>query len=425
MPDHSPLSAETVESLRQQGGVEIVVGLPSYNNAATIAVVTEALCQGMHAAFPGKRALIVNTDSGSTDGPAQQVAALPYPDGVRLYQAILPVQDLDMPYHGIPGKGDGLRLTLRIVRQIGARVCVMASPDLTAVPPDWVSQLAVPVLEQGYDFVAPLYARHRLERTINSGIVRPLVGSLYGRHVEQPMGGEYACSGALVERYLNQNIWGTDLARFGTDIWTTTQAICGGFKVGQVRLGEKRQAAAGSSSDLGTTLTHVLGSLYEDMSRNAAIWQKVRGSQPTPVLGTVVDGVTASPSHDVRKLAESYRLGFRNLQDLWSLVLPPATLLELKRIAATPAESFVLPDELWGRTVYDFALGYRTRTLNRNHLLGAFLPLYLGWLASFVREMQPLSQAEAAQRLERLCQAYEAQKPYLISRWRSPDRFNP
>ena len=427
MPDQNPLPTDIAELLRQHGGAEIVVGLPSYNNAATIIGVAESIRRGLRKAFPDKRAILVNTDSGSTDGTAQQLVALPDGDAAPLVQAILPAQDLDMPYHGIPGKGDGLRLTLRIARHIGARACLMFSPDLTAVPPEWIRQLGVPVLEQGFDFVVPLYARHRLDRTINSGIVRPLVRSLYGRQVEQPMGGEYACSAALVERCLAQNIWGTDLARFGTDIWTTTQAICGGFKVCQARLGEKHQAALGTPADLGTTLTHVLGSLFEDMSRNAAVWQSARGSQPTPILGPAVDGVTAAsaPTFDTRKLVESYRLGFRNLADLWSLVLPPASLLELKRIAAAPAESFALPDELWCRTVFDFALGYRVRTLNRKHLLGAFLPLYLGWLASFVREMQAATNAEGEQRLERLCQTYEAQKPYLISRWRSPDRFNP
>jgi hypothetical protein len=29
------------------------------------------------------------------------------------------------------------------------------------------------------------------------------------------------------------------------------------------------------------------------------------------------------------------------------------------------------------------------------------------------------------QRIEALCLAYEAEKGYLISRWRWPDRFNP
>jgi hypothetical protein len=33
--------------------------------------------------------------------------------------------------------------------------------------------------------------------------------------------------------------------------------------------------------------------------------------------------------------------------------------------------------------------------------------------------------AEVEARLERLAAAYEGMKPYLISRWRWPDRFNP
>jgi hypothetical protein len=110
---------------------------------------------------------------------------------------------------------------------------------------------------------------------------------------------------------------------------------------------------------------------------------------------------------------------------VWALVLAPATLLELRRAAGLPAERFALPDLLWCRVLFDFALGYRLRTINRTHLLAAFLPLYLGWLGAFVREMQDASDGEAERRVEQLCRVYESEKPYLMSRWRSPDRFNP
>lgn len=426
MPDANLLPAELAGSLRGVAA-EIVVGLPTYNHATTVVEVVEAMRRGVHEAFPEKHAILVNTDCGSTDGTAQRLAALPEDPQVRMVQMNLPARDLDMPYHGIPGKSDGLHLTLQVARLLGARVCIMASPDLTAMAPDWIRWMGGPVLAQGYDFVVPLYARHRLDGALTNGIVRPLVGALYGRHVAQPTGSEYACSAALVERYLAQNLWGTDLARFGSDIWTTTAAISGPYKVCQARLGEKRQAAAGSSPDLGTTLTQVLGSFFEDMTRNAAVWQRVRGMLSTPVLGPEEGGVATGtpPAFDARKLVESFRLGLRNLHDLWAMVLAPATLLELKRLAATPAESFALPDELWSRAVFDFALAHRMRTLNRSHLLGSFLPIYLGWLASFTRELEALTDAQSEHRLERLCLAYATQKPYLISRWRSPDRFNP
>jgi hypothetical protein len=58
-------------------------------------------------------------------------------------------------------------------------------------------------------------------------------------------------------------------------------------------------------------------------------------------------------------------------------------------------------------------------------LLGALTPLYLGWVASYVREVSNLSSAAAEQRLERFSRAWEEKKPYLLSRWRWPDRFNP
>jgi hypothetical protein len=425
MPEQENLPPDVAAILRQLGSAEIVVGLPSYNNVGTIAEVVRCVRQGLREFFPGKRAIIVNTDCGSTDGTAQLVTDLPDEDGVALLHAILPAQDLVMPYHGIPGKSDALRLTLQVARQLGARLCLMLSTDITTVSPSWIQLLGTPILEQGFDFVVPFYARHKLDGAINNSIVRPLVRALYGKQVRQPLGGEYAFSAALLDPYLAQKIWDTDLARLGTDIWTTTQAIRGAFKLCQVHLGIKSHAASAAPADVGTTLTHVLGSLFEDMSQNAAVWQKVRGSQPTPILGEAAEGVPSAASFDIRKLVDSFRLGLRNLQDVWSLVLPPATLLELKRAANSPPETLALPDELWCRVVFDFALAYRLRTLNRKHLLGAFLPLYLGWLGSFALEVQEASNAESERRLERLCQTYETQKPYLISRWRSPDRFNP
>jgi hypothetical protein len=61
----------------------------------------------------------------------------------------------------------------------------------------------------------------------------------------------------------------------------------------------------------------------------------------------------------------------------------------------------------------------------RDHLLRALTPLYLGWLGSFIQETERSTPMGVEARLERLGFSYEAQKQYLISRWRWPDRFNP
>jgi hypothetical protein len=124
-------------------------------------------------------------------------------------------------------------------------------------------------------------------------------------------------------------------------------------------------------------------------------------------------------------MVESFRLGYRNLQEIWSAVLPPATLLELKRLTQLAPDNFRFPDALWVRFVYDFALAYRLRVMSRDHLAGAMTPVYLAWVASYALEVGTATPFAVEQRLERLGAACEAQKPYLVSRWRWPDRFNP
>ena len=63
--------------------------------------------------------------------------------------------------------------------------------------------------------------------------------------------------------------------------------------------------------------------------------------------------------------------------------------------------------------------------MNREHLLSAFTPLYAGWLGSWIGEMASAREPDVEARIERLCLQYEVEKPYFISGWRSPDRFNP
>ncbi len=128
---------------------------------------------------------------------------------------------------------------------------------------------------------------------------------------------------------------------------------------------------------------------------------------------------------EIDRMLNSFQLGNRDLQEIWGLVLPPATLLDLRKLSRLSPEQFHFPDELWVRIIYDFALAYRLRTINRDHLLRSLTPLYLGWVASYTRELETAEAPEVEQRLERLSLAYEAGKPYLVSRWRWPDRFNP
>jgi hypothetical protein len=122
-------------------------------------------------------------------------------------------------------------------------------------------------------------------------------------------------------------------------------------------------------------------------------------------------------------MLSAFRLAYTNLHEIWSLVLPPSSLLRLKRLAATDAAAFRISDRLWARIVYDFLLAYRLRTINRGHLLGALIPLYLAWVASHFNITASGRDPEG--HIEAVAVAFEAEKNYMLSRWRWPDRFNP
>jgi hypothetical protein len=262
----------------------------------------------------------------------------------------------------------------------------------------------------------------KFDGLLNSSILAPLTRALYGKRVRFPLAPDFCLSAEMLPE-LEMALQRTTAQ--GQDLfWPATEAAMRDRRICQVHV-DTRHLPPADGVDLSTILAQTVGPLFAEMTTNASMWQRVRGSQPVEMLGTPVAPPADGHPADTTPMLETFQLGFRNLQEVWSLVLPPVTLLELKRLARVSVDRFHMPDELWVRIVYDFALAHRLRTLSRTHLLGALTPLYLGWVASYALEVGSASPAEAEQRLEKLARAYEEGKPYLLSRWRWPDRFNP
>ena len=427
MPDGTTLSPAVLERIASLKTADIAIGISTYNHADMVGHVVEAARAALRDPLSGYRGVIINADGGSTDGTVEKIASGDGADDpvVHLTYPMLPGQKLAAPDHDVPDKGRALKATLRVAQQLQAKVCVLLAPNLRGVSPAAVASLSRSVLEDHFDFVAPYYTRHKFDGLVTSGLVYPLMRSLYGKRLRQPMGGDFAVSAALAAHVLAPGVWGSDKGRIGVDLWMVAEALNRGFKLCQARGGAMAHTFRDPSPDLSATLAQVLTEIFDLVVRDVSIWQRPRGSEAVPVLGLTPEIPMAEVALDPQRLIESFRLGYKNLQTVWGTVLPPATMLVLKRMADGQSGKFSFPDQTWVRTVFDFSLGYRLRTMNRDHLLRAFTPLYLAWVASFATEMQEARTDEAEHRLEALCLAFEAEKPYLISRWRWPDRFNP
>src|SRR4030065_2922790 len=274
-----------------------------------------------------------------------------------------------------------------------------------------------PVCEEGFDYVAPLYARHKFDGTITNSIVYPLTRVLYGKGVRQPIGGDFGFSRELAKFYLTKDVWETDVARFGIDTGRTTLAIAEGYKVCQSYLGAKIHDAKDPGSDLGPMFTQVVSSVYGLMGNYQALWMEVKESQPVPTFGFHYEVGLEPISVNVERMIRNFRLGVKDLMEIWRKALLPETARWLESISRLSDEAFSFPQDLWVRVIYDFAVAYHKGSIHREHLLKSMIPLYLGRVASFVKENQESSPKEVEEKIEDLCGGVGEMKNYFIWGW--------
>jgi hypothetical protein len=411
-----------LEQIEQVKGADLLIGvLDPPGDAAganAVALVRQAL-EGFPQ--PPRTVLVVENGSGVARIAEDQTLPVLF---CRLANSGVPAgspQAVVSPYQAVVS---AYQTVFGICRLIGVRACTVIASEMQTVTPAWIEGLVRPVLNLGFDLAAPRYARHRWEGLINRAILSPLTRALYGKWIQNPVGPDFGLSSKLMTALLDEQL-AKRIPNSGQPLVSVVPAAARlNLQVCEAYLGPRLQAPA-DWMNLSLLLAQILGPVFLDIERHAALWQRVREAQMVPAFGTREPPPAESGPVDAGRLIDSFQLGARNLQDVWGLALPPTAMLEIHKLSRLPPEQFRMPDDVWAAIVYDFALAHRLRTINRDHLLRSFTPLYLGWVASYALEMADKDPLEVEPRLERLARAFETAKPYLVSRWRWPDRFNP
>src|SRR5207302_10320398 len=105
------------------------------------------------------------------------------------------------------------------------------------------------------------------------------------------------------------------------------------------------------------------------------------------------------------------------LEPVFLSILSQPTFDELKRLAKLPEEKFEYKEDLWVRTVYEFASAYHKAVIVRDHIVQALVPLFRGRAHTFLTENRDASAEEMQSNLESLCKAFEQEKPHLLDLW--------
>jgi hypothetical protein len=413
------LSDEFVRQLTAVGEVDILVGVPTLNNRATVERVIDAILVGLVKYYPRERNVLINTDGGSKDGTPEMVQGASVPD-FRTVFASNPLRTMHIVsghYPGIQGQGGALRMILAAADLLGAKACAVISPELQSITPEWMEALFRPVLRERFDFVVPIYERRRFDGLLVKNMLHPLIRATYGYRIEEPVGRELAISGRLARHFLENESGREDFLRFGAYAWMTTTAMAGEYQICQSFVGPRIEASRRPALDLTTTIQEIVGAVFRCMEMHQPYWVSRLGSKDVPTFGFQpmldLDPVRV----DRKRMFLMFKNGVDQLGSVLEKILSASTLQGIQEISKMEEKRFRFPDELWTKTVYEFASSHHHSVINRDHVLQALTPLYRGRVSSFISENLRADTKEVESKLELLRLEYERLKPYLIESW--------
>lgn len=389
---------------------DIVVGIPSYNEADLIVYPTQQAALGLKEYFGNMDSVIINCDNNSTDGTRDVF--------MNADTGAIPKMYISTP-EGVKGKGNNFRNLFKKVVELEARAIVVVDADLKSITPRWIKNLGEPLFND-FGYVTPLYVRHKYDGTITNNIAYPFTRCLYGRRVRQPIGGDFGFSGRLAELYTRSKLWDEDVSLFGIDIWMTTIAMNEGIPICQTFMGRpKVHKPKDPASDLGPMFRQVVGTIFKLMDEYHEHWEKTRWSKPTAIFGFGLGEVEMPPPVTVtkEKLYEKFRKGFSTYWDIYKVIFPGESLQKIREIASLDMDRFEMPTAVWAKILFDFALCSKKQTVDIDKAIDALIPLYYGMTLSFVNKTEGMSIQQAEEFLEDMCQVFEETKPYLVDRW--------
>ena len=396
---------QTSTSERNPGSKPLLICLPSLASDTASAVISE-----LQSIFTSDAIMVAVTDQDSERPGTEDLPHL-------------------IPYSQPRGNGawvlnaEDYLSAASLAEQRGVQSVLLLGTDVGSLDPLALRAIYT-ALAGGADLALPRYRTAPDDGLVNSALLYPLTRALFATDIRFPLPLDAGLSQRMLTRLMNsaERLGGTPESGLQ---WPVAEASIAGFSVREVE-GGPRALPQPQEGDLNELFPAVTSSLFADIEAKATYWQRARAlpaRRPTASRGTGTVAHSAA-TDEVRSLIESYRIAFNNLREIWSLVLPPQSLLALKKLSQSASENFVYSPNLWARTVYDFALAFHLRTLNRGHLLGSFTPLYLAWVASYLRSTSG-DASMGIEILEATAYAFEQEKSYLVSRWRWPDRFNP
>jgi len=413
LADETFLSDDLLRQLMSVGEVDLLVGILSHRSANTMRRAAHHIEKSLQQNFVRQRVAIISVDGGTVEDSASDERYGDGQDGNNSYSkglsTLRTIHRITAAFSGAPSPGLALRTILSSSDLLRAKACAVVSPATSSTSPEWVANLLRPAFRDSFDFVAPLYSRHKFQGLLARNLLYPMTRALFGRRVRELYSDEWAFSNRLGGFCVNEDVWHEEPVRWRPEAWMGISALTSDFRCCQVYLGEKPPPPDGAGPDLVEVLRQTVGSLFWLLETHQQAWMGRKGSEAVPTFGPD-HAVTAETMELNRtRMFDMFQTGVKELAPILQSILSPETLSSIQGIATLDQNSFRFPPELWVTMLYEFAASYHHSVINRDHLVQALVPLYRGKIYSFLTEFSEASATDMEAVSENLCLEFERQ----------------
>ncbi len=358
---------------------DIAVVIPSYNEADSITHPTHIASEGLIKYFPNLKAVIINADNASPDNTEKVFLKT---------QTQVPKIYITTPKN-TPGKGWNFLNAFRKCHSLGVKTIVCVDADLISITPEWIKYMAEPIIYEGYDYLTPLYSRHKYDGTITNNICYPIVYGIFGKDIRQPIGGDFALSDRLATYFLKQP-WHKTTHEYGIDIFMTMNAITGGFRIAQVGLGSKIHKP--SAPKLGPMFVQVVNTALLTVLNNTHKWKNINSIEKSQIFG--LQKLEPAQNLEVNRedVLKNAVSSFENSREVLKSSLSPEIMEKLE--SGFSSQKLNINSDLWVDILFDVLCAFPKHP-NPQELVEAMKGLYFGRVYGFMNETWEMSSAEA------------------------------
>ncbi len=390
---------EREENPRNVAEADIVVGIASYQEADSIAYPTEQASLGLKKYYPHRKSVIVNCDNDSPDG-TEQAFMDTRTDIPKIYITTPP---------DTPGKGYNFENMFRKVLELDAKMLICVDADLLSITPEWIRYFVEP-LEDGYDFINPIYSRHKYDGTITNNLCLPLVYGLFNRNIRQPIGGDFAMSGKLAKHLICQP-WHRTTEEYGIDIFMTMNAILGGFRMGETGLGAKIHKP--SAPKLGPMFVQVVSTAFLTVIRSLEHWKGAQEIEQSPLYGLRRKMPAQKLDVDRSEVEKNAREGFVEAQGHLERCLSTSLYKDLTSMFCGGVIDITA--EQWCQIVYDMIAAF-AEAQDRLSVVESLKGLYFGRALAFMNKTWDWRTDEAEEEIMAQAEVFHDKRDYLIKK---------